>query len=219
MYLTTGYCTMKNHFNELYRGAYKKSNGLEMIRNMYKEMFSKKLGRYDIYETRINVGDNLVDTIVSFVGPKSEDGYLPTGLVRYYKNTGVVNFIPDSYLNDGVSKETFRSYINIIYNAMSNIVRFDNFWLPDKEAVDNPFSVYIKSCPFYYTFHHAMECMPEVVDEEAFRIILSKYLVSDDEEIDEILNSISGNKCSSRMEDVYKVMTASNTVDLFRFGV
>ncbi len=218
MFSTSGYSTMKNHFNELYRGAYKKSNGLEMIRNIYKDMFSKKIGMYDVYESSINTDTNPVDTIVSLVGPRPED-YIPSGLIRYYKRTGVVNIIPNTYLDEGITKETFKSYINIVYNAMNNIVRFDNLWLPDREAADNPFSVFIKSCPFYFTFHHAMECIPEMIVEEEFKNLLLKNLVSDDEEADAILNSISGNKCSNKMEDIYKIMTVSNSVDLFRFGV
>ena len=216
MYSTAGYCAMKNHFNDLYRGAYKRSNGLEMIRNIYKDMFSHKINLYNIVETHINVGDNCVDTIVSLVGPKPDD-YIPTGLVRYYKLTGIVNIIPEHYVEDGITKETFKDYLNIVYSSMSNVVRFDNFWLPDAETPDNPFTVYIKSCPFYYTFHHVMECMPNVVVEEELRTLLMKHLVSEDEEADAVLNSISNNKFSCRMEDVYKTMTVNSTIDLFRW--
>ena len=123
-----------------------------------------------------------------------------------------VNIFSDNIFK-GISPSEVSGYVVSVYSAMQNIVMMDRFFAPDSVARKNPYMTFIKACPFYFTYHHAKECIPEALNGPLFHNLLEKYIIANDD-TDKVLESISSTKYSANVEDIYYTITCKNTVEL-----
>ena len=209
------YSILKQHFDKLiYGGGYPINNGLEPIRDSYERAFNRKINLFDVYETKFRLHTNPLSGIVTLVGPEQDD--VPSGIIGCYNNVFSVNILPDSIFR-GINPENGFEYINTVYNAMENVVQMDTFHVSDTMAWRNPYLVFIKCCPFYFTYHHIRDSQPQLMDDYIFKKFLERYIVANDEDIDVVYDSVKNSKFSADSDIIYKTMTVGNKVELLYY--
>lgn len=207
----TGYSVLKTHFDSIFTGSYH-SNGLEQIRDVYSYAFGTKIHLYDVFQTQLRVSNNAVNKIITLIGPDNDD--LKRGFIPCLGALNCVSVFSKEYLK-GFNESNIDAYVMDVYNAMCNILTADPLYnVSDSVARANPYCAFLKICPFYFTYHHIAYVDPDLISKcEAFEHILEKY-ICDSEDAPKVLKSIGSHKYSTDFEDIYRVMTCNNTIDI-----
>lgn len=207
----TGYSVLKTHFDSILNGGYH-STGLEQLRDVYTYAFGTKIHLYDVIQTPLRVSNNAVSKIVTLIGPKNDD--LKCGFIPCLGALNCVSVFDKEYLK-GPTEDNIDAYVMDVYNAMCNIMTADHLYnLSDSVARANPYCAFLKVCPFYFTYHHIVYTDPDLISRcGAFEHILEKY-ICDSEDAPKVLKSIGSNKYSTDFEDIYRVMTCNNSVEI-----
>lgn len=213
--MTNYYGTLKHHFQKIFKAVGTQSpwrnNGLEPIRTVYEDMFGRKLGLYDIYETMFRVPNNPIAGIITIVGPEpgEDDPEIITGILPYRNELVYVNFIPNDIYKgiENLSMDSANLFIWEIYEAISRIVSYDPIY--SSRATD-PYNVFLHVLPLYLTFHIVAHDMPEVLYAEELNDLIERYYSSEQEKLYQIL--VNSNYYPD-IERIYATMTEKGTFD------
>ena len=211
----TPYITLKHHFDKLLCGGYQQNyygSGFEPIRDTYERAFGRKINLFDVYQTALAIPHNPINRLITLIGPNNCDD-IPTGIMMSGSEITCVNTFTEDIFK-GIPESEAGSYINSVYESMENVIVMDRFYADDHTARRNPYMIFIKSCPFYFTYHHIKECAPHLLKKDIFMTLLEKYIATG-EDAEKVLESISTNKSSQDSELIYATMTCKNTIELF----
>lgn len=211
----TGYAVLKMHFDQLFtKGHY--GNGLEQIRDVYKFAFDTKIHLYDIHQTNFRVNNNPISRIVTLIGPKNDE--LHTGIIPCIDSINSVNIFDKKYLM-GLTEDNVVDYAEEVYMAMHNVLSADPMYnLPDGIVVDNPYLIFLRCCPLYFTYNHILTVDHDLIDKCAdifIDFLERRGICYSAEEAKKVLNSMATNKYSTTFEGIYSTLTCKNTVKLF----
>lgn len=212
----TPYVALKHHFDKLLCGGYQQNfygSGFEPVRDTYERAFGKKINLFDVYQTALGIPHNPINRLITLIGPNGSDLDIPTGIMMSGSEITCVNALTEDIFK-GIPEKDASIYVNAVYQSIQNVIMMDRFYADDRTARENPYMIFIKACPFYFTFHHIKECAPHLLKEKVFLTILEKYIATG-EDADKILESISSVKFSPDSEIIYSTMTCKNSVDLF----
>lgn len=211
----TGYAFLKTHFDTIFQNA-KHGTGYEHIRDTYQKAFGTQINRYSIHSTRLSVNNNPVNMITTFIGPKNDD--LKKGIIPSIDSIHCVNIFDKQYLM-GLAEDNIASYVEDVYMAMDNVMTADPLYnLPDGIIIDNPYLIFLRCCPLYFTYHHIAYVDPDMIPKCAQIFIdhLERQGICDStEEAEKVLESMASTKYSTTFEGIYSTLTCNNTVQLF----
>ena len=211
----TGYAVLKTHFDKLFVGGYP-GNGLEQLRDVYQFAFNTKINLFDIYQTNLRVGNNPISKIVTLVGPANDD--IKRGIIPCIDSVNCVSVFDKNYLR-GLTEDNIASYVKAVYMAMDNIMCADPLYnIPDGTVIDNPYLIFLRCCPFYFTYHHILHVDPDMIYRcnDIFIDWLERRAICDSvEEAQKVLESMATTKYSTTFEGIYSTLTCKNTVQLF----
>lgn len=211
----TGYAILKTHFDQLFtKGHY--GNGLEHIRDVYRFAFDTKINLYDVHQTSFRVANNPISRIVTLIGPRNDE--LQKGIIPCIDSISCVNFFDKKYLM-GLTEDNIVDYAGEVYAAMDNVLSADPMYnLPDGVIVDNPYLIFLRCCPLYFTYHHILTTDPDLIGKctDTFTDFLERRGICDStEEAKNVIRSIATSKYSTTFEGIYSTLTCKNTVKLF----
>lgn len=201
------YEEMKSHFDKVITGGYPNSSSFDPVRDIFEVAFDRKINLFEIVHTNLSTKTNQINGIVTLVGPETED-VLPSGLMAYGSSVVNVNILNED-IYKGLYEDTVIDYIDNVFDAMNNIVKFDSFYVNNSIAKNNPHCVFVKAAPIYYTFHHLNEVAPNYLDmcEKLFKEKLEKYLMLFGKDVDIIYDNLYKSDYSDNESNIYKVMT------------
>lgn len=215
------YFILKEHFDNLLKGRFPRSTGMEPIRDTYEESFGMNINLLDVYQTNVSIKNNPMHGIITLVGPEKEDTIIPTGFIST-RNSDVfyINHLTEDIFMQNTDNEKY--YINSVFNTIRDIIKRDRFYEPSEElARKNPHCVLLYVYPFYLTFHHIAHTWPEALKEKYFYNILESWYtdITRDSEynksiIDKCLESIYQSKYTTNPNQVYSIMTCNNTIEI-----
>lgn len=214
--VTTDYSIMKTHFDRLIsghrRGIY--ISGLEPIRLTYLKAFGKQINMYDIHETPVKINTNpLIKSMISIIGPDSDDREIPEGIMMSDAGISHVSVFKSSDINRGISSEYSEDYIASVYYYMNTIIKSDTFYQSESISRDNPYMKFIRLVPFYMTYYHVNDCLPEYINSNIFYELLEKYLVNGKDNIEKLLLHLSERKYSTDLYTIYNTLTIGGELD------
>lgn len=211
----TGYAVLKTHFDTIFRSA-KLGTGYEHIRDTYHKAFGMQINRYSIHTTKLSVSNNPIGKITTFVGPKNDD--LKKGIIPSIDSINCVNIFDKQYLM-GLNDDNIAAYVEDVYIAMDNVLMADPLYnMPDRAVIDNPYLIFLRCLPLYFTYHHIAYVDPDMIPKCAKIFIdhLERQGICDStEEAEKVLESVISTKYSTTFEDIYSTLTCNNTVQLF----
>lgn len=208
--MTTDYAIIKEHFDRLFIGGYPYSNGLEPIRDVYEQMFDRKINLYDVYKTDFTkFRNNPTDSITTLVGPEpNESENFPDGFIPCRNSITFVNVLPESIFK-GIDQDQASWYINSIYNCIDAIVSKDSFY-GYRSARNNPHTAFLRLIPIYLTYHHVLDCASYLIDDEIFQDIIDRDVTNEN-----LLEQLKNSKYSTIEEEIYSMLTDKNKIQLF----
>lgn len=211
----TGYAILKTHFDTIFQSG-KIGTGYEHIRDTYHKAFGTQINLYDIHTTKLSVANNPISKITTFIGPKNDD--LKKGIIPSIDSINCVNILDKQYLM-GLTDDSIASYVEDIYMAMDNVMTADPLYnLPDGVVIDNPYLIFLRCCPLYFTYHHIAYVDPDMIPKCA-QIFIDhlerKGICDSTEEAEKVLESMASTKYSTTFEGIYSTLTCNNTVQLF----
>lgn len=211
----TGYAILKTHFDTIFEKA-KHGTGYEHIRDTYEKAFGTQINLYNIHTTKLSISNNPISKITTFIGPKNDD--LKKGIIPSIDSINSVNILDKRYLM-GLTDDTIANYVEDIYMAMDNVMTADPLYnLPDSTVIDNPYLIFLRCCPLYFTYHHIAYVDPNMVPKCA-QIFIDhlerKGICDSTEEAEKVLESMASTRYSTTFEGIYSTLTCNNTVQLF----
>ena len=211
----TGYAILKTHFDTIFEKA-KHGTGYEHIRDTYEKAFGTQINLYNIHTTKLSISNNPISNITTFIGPKNDD--LKKGIIPSIDSINSVNILDKRYLM-GLTDDTIANYVEDIYMAMDNVMTADPLYnLPDSAVIDNPYLIFLRCCPLYFTYHHIAYVDPDMVPKCA-QIFIDhlerKGICDSTEEAEKVLESMASTRYSTTFEGIYSTLTCNNTVQLF----
>lgn len=211
----TGYAILKTHFDTLFLSA-KIGTGYEHIRDVYSKAFATKLHMYSIHQSNLRVANNPIGKIVTLIGPNNDE--IKKGIIPCIDTINCVSVLNKEYLM-GLSEDNIEKYVEDIYMAMDNVMSADPLYnLPNGTIIDNPYLIFLRCCPLYFTYHHIAYVDPDMIDRCASIFIdhLERQGICDStEEAKKVLESMASTKYSTTFEGIYSTITCNNTVQLF----
>lgn len=209
------YEILKHHFDNLILGGYPKSNYLEPIRDSYRTMFNATpINQFDIYSTRIGTPNNPIKVINSFVGDDDKVMDIPHGIMPCGDHIVYSDVHSSEIFKPTITVGTLSEYINNVYHSMLDIVRMDRLYPSDKMASTHPYLAYLKSSPFYFTYHHCAKCFPNADMSDVFKTLLEKYIVSG-EDLEAVYKSVSNSRYNPNPENIFAAMSVCGEIPLF----
>lgn len=211
----TGYAILKTHFDTIFQSA-KLGTGYEHIRDTYHKAFGTQINRYSIHTSSLSVANNPISKITTFVGPKNDD--LKKGIIPSIDTIHCVNVLDKQYLM-GLSDYNIANYVEDVYMLMDNVMTADPLYnLSDSIIIDNPYLIFLRCCPLYFTYHHIAYVDPDMIPKCA-QIFIDhlerKGICGSTEEAEKVLKSMASTKYSTTFEGIYSTLTCNNTVQLF----
>lgn len=211
----TGYAILKTHFDSIFLSA-RSGNGLEQLRDVYKKAFNTKINLYDIHQSNLRVSNNPISKIVTLIGPKNDE--IKKGIIPCIDSINCVSLLDKKYFM-GLNEDNISNYVEDIYMAMDNIMCADPLYnLPDSAVIDNPYLIFLRCCPFYFTYHHIAYVDYDMIGRcrDIFIDHLERSAICDStEEAEKVLDSMATNNYSTTFEGIYSTLTCKNTVQLF----
>ena len=208
----TGYIALKNHFDRVFKSGHP-GNGLEQIRDTYFYAFNKFLGQYSIYQTPIRLANNPVNTLVTLIGPQSDN--IPVGIVPCLNTINSVSCFSNEYFLS-IDSSNISKYIDDIIQSMESTMSADSLYNCDPSV--GPYIKFLKTLPMYLTYHHVKGINSELVNSQKSQFcewMLKHMICKSEKDAESIFDSISENKFVSTFEKIYKVITCENTISLF----
>ena len=206
------YEEMKYHFDKVIMGGYPNSSSFDPVRDIFEVAFDRKINLFELVHTGLNTKTNHISGLVTLIGPETDD-VLPSGLMGYASSVVNVNILNED-IYKGLYEDTVIDYIDNVFDAMNNVIKFDSFYVNNSIAKNNPHCIFIKAAPIYYTFHHLNEVAPNYLDmcEKLFKEKLEKYLMLFGEDVNAIYDNLYNSKYSDDESHIYKVMTNDNKI-------
>lgn len=214
--MKTPYATLKHHFDKLLIGGYPNNSNLDPIRDTYTYAFDRPINLFDVYTSHFRgiSSHNPISALVTLVGPKDEiELGVPEGIMECNGEIVSVNIFSRDIFK-GFSKDIDKEYyIRNVYDSMNKIVEMDVFFRNSSFSRNNPYSLFVRCLPFYFTFHHIQDCVPNEIDNKIFKELIEKYITTGDD-ADILLSSVMSRKYSENIDDIISTMTAKNKIFL-----